>query len=102
MNLEESGKEYAEILLKALENTGVSTELDNPQEAFESGVYFGATKGYAKGVNRMLRSIPELLPDIFNQISASNFDMARDWVKEYQKLIINRLFEIDVDNGLTK
>lgn len=94
MNLEEKGKEYAETLLDALEAAGISTELSDPQDAFESGVYFGCVKGLAKGVNMMFQDIPELLPDIFNQISDSNFDMKKDWVQEYRKLILQKIFDI--------
>ena len=94
MNLEEKGKEYAETLLDALEAAGISTELSDPQDAFESGTYYGYTKGFAKGVNQMFQDIPELLPDIFNQIADSGFDMKKDWVQEYRKLILQKLFDI--------
>lgn len=95
MNLEEQGKKYAETLLDAIEGTGVSTELNNPHDAFESGCYFGAVRGYSKGVNAMVYEIPNLLPDIFNEISESGFDMSKDWVVEFRKLILSKLFEID-------
>lgn len=95
MNLEESGKEFASTLIDTLQAAGLTTQLEDPAAAFESGAYFAAVQGYKRGVNEMVHDIPELLPDIFNKISESGFNMKKDWVNEFRKLILKELFEID-------
>lgn len=95
MILEEQGKEFASSLCDTVEFTGVSTQLDNPHDAFMSGCYFGAVQGYKRGVNVMVEKATELLPDIFNQIANSGFNMEVNWSEEFKKLILKRCFDIE-------
>lgn len=97
MNLEESGKDFADALLETLQGTGLTTQLIDPGEAFESGCYFGAVQGYKRGVNQMIVDIPKLLPDIFNQIVESNYDMKINWPEKFKELILNKVFDIDIN-----
>lgn len=94
MNLEEQGKEFAENLCNTLANTGLTTQLNDPGDAFESGCYFGTVQGYKRGVNQMLQFAIESLPDIFNKIAETNFDMTINWKEEYKKLLLSTYFDI--------
>ncbi len=94
-SLHEEGKRFADSLTDVVKNSGVSTQLDNTEDAFLSGCYFGAVQGYMRGVNRMLGDAVKYLPDIFNEISESGFDMKINWVERYKKLLLKNCFEID-------
>lgn len=98
MNLEESGKQFADQLCTTLHNTNIHTQLDDPQEAFDSGCYFGAVQGFKRGVNVMLQEAVHCLPDIYNKIVESKFDMSVDWGKEYETLILKEVFGIEQNN----
>lgn len=95
MNLEETGKEFADKLCETLHNTGITTQLDDPQEAFDSGCYFGAVQGFKRGVNMMLVESINLLPTIYNKIVESGYDMNINWEEEYKKLILKEVFDIE-------
>jgi len=94
MNLEEKGKEFADAIIEAVTLSGAQTQLEDPTDAFESGCYFGVVQGYKRGVNETVNMIIESLPDIFNQIAESGFDMSIDWKERYKKLIYEKYFDI--------
>lgn len=90
----EDGKKFANTLVEAVQAADITSQLENDDDAFLSGVYFGATQGYTKGINVMLQEAVNRLPDIFNQIVQSDFDMSIDWVKRYRDLILNESLKI--------
>lgn len=96
INIEERGKAFADSIIEAVEISGAQTQLKTPTEAFESGVYFGIVQGYKRGVNEAVNEIVESLPDIFNMISESNFDMTKDWKEIYRKMILRDHFGIEI------
>jgi len=94
MSIEEQGKGFANQLTAAVEASGVYSQLNNPKDSFMSGCYFGAVQGYKRGVNQMLVDATNHLPDIFNKIAESNFNMSIDWTAEFRKLLLKECFEI--------
>jgi len=95
MTLEEEGKQFGDHLLTSLAATGINSNLTSPEEAFQSGVYWGAVQGYKRGVNQMLQDIPELLPLIYNEIIESGCDMTKNWVRRFQDLVIEKKYPKD-------
>lgn len=94
-NIEESGKNFADSLLTTIQGMGLSTQLTNPTEAFSSGVYFGAVQGYKRGMNQSLELMSKYLPDIYNEIVQSNFDMSINWPKKFKHIILKKEFGIE-------
>lgn len=97
INLEEKGKEFADQLCTTLHNTNIHTQLEDPQEAFDSGCYFGAVQGFKRGVNIMAQEASRCLPSIYNKIVESKFNMSIDWEKEFEKLMLKEVFDIDIN-----
>lgn len=95
MNLEETGKQFADQLCTTLQNTGIHTQLTDPQESFDSGCYFGAVQGFKRGVNMMLAESIKYLPTIYNKIVESGYDMKINWEEEYKKLLLKEVFDIE-------
>lgn len=90
--IEEQGKEFADGLLETVKLSGIQTELDDPEDSFLSGAYFGAVQGYKRGVNLMLIQAINYFPDIYNKIVESNFDMTIDWQEEFKKMLLKETF----------
>ena len=94
MNIEEKGHEYAQTMVESVMSTGLHTQLNDPKDAFMSGCYFGVVQGYKIGINDGLNIITKRLPEIYNEIVESDFDMKINWVDRFKKLILEKEFDI--------
>ena len=97
MDIEKEGKVFADDMIKLIKASGINTGLDDPTEAFHSGVYFGIVQGFKKGVNRMLSEAVDRLPDIYNQIVESNHDMSINWKERYIQLLLKECFDLEYE-----
>lgn len=94
-NIEEAGKIFADSLLETIQDVGLSTQLKDPTDAFSSGVYFGAVQGYKRGMNHALELLTKYLPDVYNEIVQSNFDMSVNWPEKFQLIVLKKEFGIE-------
>lgn len=87
------GNNYADELCDKLNKAGIYSQLNDPQDAFLAGVYFGAIRGYERGINIMLAEAVQQLPNIFNDIAKSGYDMTQNWPQLYLETMIKNSFK---------
>lgn len=94
--IEEKGKDFADTLLKVLLDNNIYSQQQDPNDAFNSGVYFGAVQGYKRGTNEMLHTSLQLFPKILSRIIESKFDLRINWPEEWAKMILEDEYGIQI------